>query len=487
MAKKMPTFACRDCGATSSRWSGRCSCGAMNSIIEISAAEAAMVGQVRHHPRRLAYMVEALEWARSSSRGSSGQWHSRIRPRPRRRAGLWRGAAARRRAGHRQEHPVGAGRRRGLALSGAVLYVTRRGVDRPSPRRALLVSAPRGRGCPLASSTDAQAIASSIRFGDLSLRGRRLDPILDPRGRRGRARRAWPSVAPARRRWLKQPSGHCALIIVGHVTKDGSLAGPRLLEHLVDTVLAFEGDRYADLRVLRAVKNRYGSTNEIGLFRMGASGLSEVGDPSGIFIADRDATVPGSCIAATIEGNRCLLVEVQALVNPTDYPQPVRKVSGLDPNRVAMVLAVLSRRERLPLGSCDVFVNATGGARVLEPAADLAIAMAIASAWREVVDCRRTWWRSARSASVASCGPPRATRSVRARRDASASNGLLGPGSGSGQAGGWWSRAWPTPSPRSSPPGAGGGDRDRERERPARQDLPRGEGESLQGRRGARP
>ena len=175
-----------------------------------------------------------------------------------------------------------------------------------------------------------------------------------------------------------------ALVIVGHVTKDGTLAGPRLLEHLVDTVLAFEGDRYADLRVLRAVKNRYGSTNEIGLFRMGGAGLVEVADPGGVFIADRDASVPGSCIVPTVEGNRCLLVEVQALVNQTEAPQPQRRVSGCDRDRVAMILAVLSRRLRMPLGQCDVFVNVTGGAHLVEPASDLAIALAVVSAWREV-------------------------------------------------------------------------------------------------------
>jgi DNA repair protein RadA/Sms len=173
-------------------------------------------------------------------------------------------------------------------------------------------------------------------------------------------------------------------MIVGHVTKDGNLAGPRLLEHLVDTVLSFEGDRYQDLRVVRAVKNRYGSTNDLALLRMGGSGLIEVTDPTGIFITDRDPGVAGSCVVPTLDGNRCLLVEVQALVNETDYPQPVRKVAGADQNRVAMILAVLSRRLRLPLGGCDVFVNVTGGARIQEPAADLAIALAVASAWRDI-------------------------------------------------------------------------------------------------------
>jgi len=177
--------------------------------------------------------------------------------------------------------------------------------------------------------------------------------------------------------------GGTSLVLVGHVTKGGDLAGPRLLEHLVDTVLAFEGDRYHELRSLRAVKNRYGSTQEIGLFTMGGAGLEEVADPGGLFIAGREGSVPGSCVVPALEGNRCLLVEIQALVNPTELPQPQRRVSGCDPNRVAMILAVLSRRLRLPLGGCDVFVNVTAGARITEPAADLGVALAVASAWRD--------------------------------------------------------------------------------------------------------
>ena len=174
-----------------------------------------------------------------------------------------------------------------------------------------------------------------------------------------------------------------AVVIVGHVTKDGGLAGPRLLEHLVDTVLTFEGNRYQDLRTLRAVKNRFGSTNEIGLFSMGSQGLVEVADPGSIFLDGRDGSVSGSCVIPAVEGNRCLLVEVQALVNPTEAPQPARRVSGCDQNRVAMVLAVLSRRLRLPLSHHDVFVNVTGGARITEPAADLGIALAVVSSLRD--------------------------------------------------------------------------------------------------------
>lgn len=240
----------------------------------------------------------------------------------------------------------------------------------------------------LAASNDADAIAGAIETGSYALVVVDSIQLMSRAGCDGEPGSVSQvkACAQALVEAVKRAAGSgraTTLVIVGHVTKEGGLAGPRLLEHLVDTVLAFEGDRYQDLRVLRALKNRYGSTNEIGLFRMGGDGLAEVPDASGLFLADRDASVSGSCVAPALEGNRCVLVEVQALVNATEYPQPVRRVSGLDPNRVAMVLAVLSRRLRYPLGTCDVFVNVTGGARILEPAADLAIAMAVASAWRE--------------------------------------------------------------------------------------------------------
>jgi DNA repair protein RadA/Sms len=177
--------------------------------------------------------------------------------------------------------------------------------------------------------------------------------------------------------------GRTALVLIGHVTKDGQLAGPRLLEHLVDTVLSFEGDRYQELRTLRAVKNRFGATNEMGIFAMSRLGLVEVPNPSALFIEGRDPDAAGSVVVPALEGSRCLLVEVQALIVPTEAPQPQRKVSGLDINRVAMVLAVLAKRLHLPVLRADVFVNVTGGARILEPAADLGIALAIASSLRD--------------------------------------------------------------------------------------------------------
>jgi DNA repair protein RadA/Sms len=169
-----------------------------------------------------------------------------------------------------------------------------------------------------------------------------------------------------------------ALFLVGHVTKDGSVAGPRVLEHLVDCVLQFEGDRYHAHRVLRAAKNRFGSTNELGVFEMTGSGLQGVPDPSAVF-GQSDGEV-GAAVACALEGTRPLLLEIQALVSQTDLAMPRRVGTGVDPKRLAMIVAVLSRHAGIALGQADVFVNVAGGVRIDEPGADLAVALAIASA-----------------------------------------------------------------------------------------------------------
>ena len=170
-----------------------------------------------------------------------------------------------------------------------------------------------------------------------------------------------------------------ATILVGHVTKDGSVAGPRVLEHLVDCVLQFEGDRYHAHRILRAVKNRFGSTNELGVFEMTGTGLVGVPDPSALFGKSEDGEV-GAAVACALEGTRPMLLEVQALVSPTDLAMPRRVGTGVDPKRLAMIVAVLGRHAGVTLGSADVFVNVAGGVRIDEPGADLAVALAIASA-----------------------------------------------------------------------------------------------------------
>jgi DNA repair protein RadA/Sms len=169
------------------------------------------------------------------------------------------------------------------------------------------------------------------------------------------------------------------LLLIGHVNKEGSLAGPRVLEHLVDVVLTFEGDRAHAFRLLRAAKNRFGSTQEIGVFSMGGAGLEAVENPSELFLEERSTRAPGSCVVPLLEGSRPMLVELQALVAPAPYGTPRRTTLGLEDARVALLLAVLDRRSRVDLLSQDVYAKASGGVRVAEPAADLAIALAIAS------------------------------------------------------------------------------------------------------------
>ncbi len=170
------------------------------------------------------------------------------------------------------------------------------------------------------------------------------------------------------------------IILVGHVTKDGNIAGPRALEHLVDVVCHFDGDRQTSLRFVRSMKNRYGPTDEVGCFEMTGEGINEVADPSGMFLSRGDAPVSGTCVTVTVEGKRPLIAEVQALVVKSSTPQPRRVTNGVDSARVAMLLAVLERRAGLRVGDSDVYVSTVGGVRLTEPAADLAIALAIASA-----------------------------------------------------------------------------------------------------------
>ncbi len=174
------------------------------------------------------------------------------------------------------------------------------------------------------------------------------------------------------------------ILIVGHVTKDGSIAGPRLLEHLVDVVLQFEGDRQTALRFVRSQKNRFGPTDEVGCFEMTGDGIAEVADPSGLFLSRSRQPVSGTCVTIAVEGRRALPVEVQALIVATTAPMPRRIVNGVDSSRVAMLLAVLERRAKIQLSNSDVYVSTVGGIRVIEPGADLAIALAIASASRDV-------------------------------------------------------------------------------------------------------
>jgi len=178
-------------------------------------------------------------------------------------------------------------------------------------------------------------------------------------------------------------SGGMAIFLIGHVTKDGAIAGPRVLEHIVDTVLYLEGDRFQSYRLLRSVKNRFGATSEVGVFEMRENGMAEVTNPSEAFLAERLVNAPGSAVAVTMEGTRPLLVEVQGLTSPSNLGNPRRTPNGVDINRLLLVTAVLTRRLGLRLAEADVFVNVVGGLRISEPAADLAIAAAIASSMKD--------------------------------------------------------------------------------------------------------
>ncbi|EWT04710.1 DNA repair protein RadA [Intrasporangium chromatireducens Q5-1] len=170
-----------------------------------------------------------------------------------------------------------------------------------------------------------------------------------------------------------------AVLLVGHVTKDGSVAGPRVLEHLVDAVVQFEGDRHSRLRLVRAVKNRFGPTDEVGCFELRDSGIVGLADPSGLFLSRSAAPVPGTCVTVAMEGRRPLVTELQSLITASSLPSPRRTTSGLDASRLAMILAVLEKRSGLPAGTRDVFAATVGGMRVTEPAADLAILLSLAS------------------------------------------------------------------------------------------------------------
>ncbi len=384
MAKTKIQYGCSSCGNIFAKWHGKCpSCGEMNSINELNKRDA-----------------ELLEQEQSVKKGHVLQTTTLDLNKPldvkRIDAGI---AEVNRVLGG--GFPYGAviliGGEPGIGKStllaqccGAigrkndVLYVTAEESVHQVQERFQRLECVTGK-VHLASSTDCDEIANSIiskKYKIAVVDSIQLVSLSSVDGLPGSVSQVR-SCTAALVEAAKQ-SG-TALVLVGHVTKDGQLAGPRMLEHLVDTVINFEGDRYQELRTLRAVKNRFGSTNELGLFIMGSKGLEAVEDPSGLFIKDRDATIPGSCIVPALEGNRCVLVEIQALVNTTDYPQPVRRVSGLDNNRVQMIIAVLSRRLHYKLGNCDIFVNVTGGARVLEPSVDLGIALAIASAYTDTV------------------------------------------------------------------------------------------------------
>lgn len=239
----------------------------------------------------------------------------------------------------------------------------------------------KGAGLQMLSETDVDVITSTLDKEDISLLIVDSVQTLSTSALAGQAGNVAQIKEATARLIMYAKSHNVPVILVGHVTKDGEMAGPKVLEHMVDAVLDLSGDRYHDLRLLRTIKNRFGATDEVGVFRMEESGMTEVTNPSEVFLSEREESSSGSCVTVVMEGTRPVLVEVQALVVDSELPVPRRVAQGVDVRRVQILLGVLQKHARLNLGTRDVFVKITGGLTIKEPAVDLAICLAVASSY----------------------------------------------------------------------------------------------------------
>lgn len=374
MAKKLGVkYVCNNCGATSGAWTGRCqNCGEWNTLseqVQISAASAASSGNQ--------LKIESVTAATKSklARMSTGLLDVD--------AVLGGGLVAG--SVNLLAGQPGIGKSTILlqiAYNAAghhrVLYVSGEESARQIGLRAERLGA-KHKDLQLAVSGVANDIAATIAGGDFdivivdSVQAVAVNELSSAPGTVSQITGSAQLLSAAAK------ATSTALILVGHVTKEGSIAGPKVLEHIVDVVMALEGDRYGNFKILRASKNRYGATTETGIFEMSETGMKPVANPSEALLAERQIS-DGSIVHATMEGSRPLLVEVQALVNPTSYGYPKRTASGIDLNRVNLLIAMLERRTKLKLADRDIYVNIVGGIRLTEPAADLAVCMAIASA-----------------------------------------------------------------------------------------------------------
>jgi len=387
MAKSMAgatAYRCTECGWQTSKWVGRCGeCQAWSTVTEVAAANGARFRTVSAHravsahsivPSTPAVPIANVDAADACARPTGMDELDRVLG-----GGLVPGAVL------LLAGEPGVGKSTLLleagalvAESGPVLYVTGEESAAQVKLRADRIGALHER-LYLAAETDLDAVLGHV--ADVSPRLLIIDSVQTiaaagvdgvPGGVTQVREVAAALTAVAKERGL-------ATILVGHVTKDGSVAGPRTLEHLVDVVLHFDGDRHSQLRMVRAVKNRYGPTDEVGCFDLGEMGLIGLPDPSGLFLSTHAEPVPGTCVTVTLEGRRPLPAEVQALVAATSLEIPRRTTSGLDGSRVGMVLAVLQRRSGLKLGKHDVYAATVGGVRLTEPSVDLAVAIALAS------------------------------------------------------------------------------------------------------------
>lgn len=380
MAKARSNFVCQNCGASYPKWTGKCeNCGEWNTLVEQVVETKGASAVARSHSRgkilkpqsmrsiaaedsvkRLPTGIADLDTVLGGGILPAGVMLLAGQP------GIGKSTLLMQVAAH-------------VAEQSSVLYVSGEESASQVKLRATRLGATSGDDLQFVASTSADDIAATIRSGQYklaiidSIQTLSLEEISSAPGTVSQITNSSNVIIRA-----AKASG-AAVILVGHVTKEGSIAGPKVLEHLVDVVLQFEGDRYGGFKVVRAVKNRYGSTSEAAIFEMNDKGLRVVENPSAALLAERQ-NADGSVVLATLEGNRPILVEIQALVNSTNFGYPKRTASGFDLNRLNLLIAVLEKRTKLNLSDKDIYVNVVGGLKLADRAADLAVAMAIASA-----------------------------------------------------------------------------------------------------------
>lgn len=380
MAKARSNFVCQNCGASYPKWTGKCeNCGEWNTLVEQIVETKGASAVARSHSRgkilkpqsmrsiaaedsvkRLPTGIADLDAVLGGGILPAGVMLLAGQP------GIGKSTLLMQVAAH-------------VAEQSSVLYVSGEESASQVKLRATRLGATSGDDLQFVASTSADDIAATIRSGQYklviidSIQTLSLEEIASAPGTVSQITNSSNVIIRA-----AKASG-AAVILVGHVTKEGSIAGPKVLEHLVDVVLQFEGDRYGGFKVVRAVKNRYGSTSEAAIFEMNDKGLRVVENPSAALLAERQ-NADGSVVLATLEGSRPILVEIQALVNSTNFGYPKRTASGFDLNRLNLLIAVLEKRTKLNLSDKDIYVNVVGGLKLADRAADLAVAMAIASA-----------------------------------------------------------------------------------------------------------
>lgn len=379
MAKAKTQFVCQNCGAVHSKWSGRCdNCGEWNTLVEqVAETGKSSVAKASSSGRTLSVQsIKTINTEDTNKRMGTGTADLDTVLG----GGILPGAVV------LLAGQPGIGKSTLLlqvtahvAETTPVLYVSGEESANQVKLRAERLGAHSSERLDFAASTSANDIAATIRSGQYklvivdSIQTLALDDITSAPGTVSQITNSSNVLIRAAK------EAGAAVILVGHVTKEGSIAGPKVLEHLVDVVLQFEGDRYGGFKVVRAVKNRFGSTNEAAIFEMFEEGLRVVENPSAALLAERQSA-DGSVVLATLEGTRPLLVEIQALVNPTSFGYPKRTASGFDLNRLNLLIAVLERRTKLNLSDKDIYINVVGGLKLSDQAADLAVCMAIASA-----------------------------------------------------------------------------------------------------------